>query len=110
MGLADFDVPNKIQSGLIGWTVIQMVSCTMNALVLRTVNVNWNDDGWNVNANPVENSNRWNDGNRVFSRNYWFSPRPRVGEFLPANLFSNHQAVGQPPQALKENLNIYLWI
>src|SRR4030042_5306410 len=37
---------------------------------LRTVNVNWNDDGWNVNANSVENPNEWNDGNRVFSRNY----------------------------------------
>ena len=40
-----------------------------NAGVLRTVNVNWNDDGWNVNANSVENPNRWNDGNQVFSRN-----------------------------------------
>ena len=26
-----------------------------NAGVLRAVNVNWYDDGWNVNANSVEN-------------------------------------------------------
>jgi len=32
----------------------------------RVVNVNWNDDGWNVNANSLDD-NRWNDGNRVFS-------------------------------------------
>lgn len=44
-----------------------------NAGVLRTVNVNWNDDGWNVNANSVENPNRWNDGNQVFSRNCYLS-------------------------------------
>lgn len=43
-----------------------------NAGVLRAVNVNWNDDGWNVNANSVENPNEWNDGNQVFSRNYCF--------------------------------------
>ena len=36
---------------------------------IRAVNVNWNGDGWNVNANSVSNSNRWNDGNRMFSRN-----------------------------------------
>ena len=35
----------------------------------RAVNVNWNDDGWNVNANAVENPNEWNEGNQVFSRN-----------------------------------------
>lgn len=45
-----------------------------NGWVLRAVNVNWNNDGWNINANSVENPNRWNDGNQVFSRNYCFSP------------------------------------
>lgn len=40
-------------------------------LVLRTVNVNWNDNGWNVNANSVENPNDWNGDNQVFSRNYF---------------------------------------
>jgi len=69
-----------------------------NAGVLRAVNVNWNDDGWNVNANSVENPNRWNDGNQVFSRNCWFSPRLIVGEFLLADPFSNHQAVVRFPQ------------
>jgi len=37
---------------------------------LRAVNVNWNDDGWNVNANSVENPNKWNADKQVFSRNY----------------------------------------
>jgi len=41
--------------------------------VLRAVNVNWNDGGWNVNVNSIENPNPWNVGNRVFSRNYCFS-------------------------------------
>jgi hypothetical protein len=37
-----------------------------NAGVLRAVNCNWNDDGWNVNANSVDDTNRWNDDNQVF--------------------------------------------
>lgn len=37
------------------------------------VNANWNDDGWNVNANSVENPNRWNAGNQVLSRYYFLS-------------------------------------
>ena len=37
--------------------------------VLWAVNCNWNDDGWNVNANSVEDPNKWNDDNQVFSRN-----------------------------------------
>ena len=45
-----------------------------NGPVLRTVNVNWNDDGWNVNANDVTNPNTWNDGNQVFSRNSCILP------------------------------------
>ncbi|GEM_PF-1853637 len=81
MGLEDFDVPNKIQLIMVWWAVMRMVSCTMNSGVLRAVNVNWYDDGWNVNANPVENPNRWNDGNQVFSRNSSLSPRLKVGEF-----------------------------
>lgn len=44
-----------------------------NGLVLRTVGVNWNDDGWNVNANALGN-NQWNDDNRIFSRYYCGSP------------------------------------
>ncbi len=38
-------------------------------VLLRAVNANWNDDGWNVDANSVENPNEWNDGNQVLSRN-----------------------------------------
>ena len=47
--------------------------------VLRAVNANWNDDGWNLNANSVENPNEWNAGNRVVSRNYGRSPGLRFG-------------------------------
>lgn len=42
--------------------------------VLRAVNVNWNGDGWNVNANSVTNPNEWNAGNRVFSAIVAFLP------------------------------------
>jgi len=52
--------------------VAQMGAYT-NGLVLRTVNVNWNDNGWNVNANALGN-NRWNGDNRIFSRHYCGSP------------------------------------
>lgn len=40
------------------------------------VNANWNADngGWNVEANSVENPNRWNDGNQVLSRYSLLSP------------------------------------
>jgi len=62
--------------------VAQMAFLLENAGVLRAVNVNWNDDGWNVNANSVENPNRWNEGNQVFSRNYCFSPVPFAGVFF----------------------------
>lgn len=41
--------------------------------VLWSVDCNWNDDGWNVNADSVDNPNDWNDGNRVFSRNFYIS-------------------------------------
>lgn len=34
---------------------------------LWAVNANWNDDGWNLNANSVENPNDWNADNQVFS-------------------------------------------
>ena len=38
---------------------------------LWAVNANWNadNDGWNVNANSVDNPNRWNAGNQAVSRN-----------------------------------------
>ncbi len=78
-----------------------------NAGVLRAVNVNWNDDGWNVNANSVENPNEWNDGNQVFSRNCWFSPRLKVGEFLLANPSSNHQVVALFPQVFRLSPSMY---
>ena len=66
-----------------------------NSGVLQAVNVDWNDDGWNVNANSIENPNRWNDGNQVFSRNFCFSSRLTVGEFLLLYLSSILRAVCQ---------------
>ncbi len=48
----------------------------MEHAVLWAVNANWNADngGWNVEANSVENPNRWNDGNQVLSRYSCLSP------------------------------------
>ena len=37
--------------------------------VLRAVYVGWGGDGWDVYAVSVEDPGRWDDGNRVFSRN-----------------------------------------
>jgi hypothetical protein len=41
---------------------------------LCKVNVNWNDDEWNVNINKFNASNEWNAGNRSFFRNKNFPP------------------------------------
>ncbi len=56
-----------------------MVVCT---LVLWTVNANWNDDGWNVEANSVDNPNRWIAGHQVLSRNSYLFPSPFGGGFF----------------------------
>ena len=39
------------------------------------MNANWNSNYryWNVNANSVENPNRWNAGRQVLSRYYFLS-------------------------------------
>ncbi|KKS12680.1 MAG: hypothetical protein UU70_C0036G0003 [Candidatus Yanofskybacteria bacterium GW2011_GWA1_41_6] len=35
------------------------------------VNANWNaGNGWNVNANSVDNPNAWNESNQVLARNF----------------------------------------
>jgi len=49
---------------------------------LWAVNCNWNsiNDGWNVEANSVENPNSWNRDNQVFSRYSFLSP-PSGGVF-----------------------------
>jgi len=50
------------------------------------VNANWNadDDGWNVNANSVDNPNRWNVGNQVLSKVFLFkNPYSGFLFFLP---------------------------
>lgn len=50
------------------------------------VNANWNDDGWNVEANSVRNPNRWNDGNCVVSRYSFLSPPFLGGVFASSPL------------------------
>jgi len=52
--------------------------------LLWAVNANWNsdNDGWNVNANSVENLNRWNAENQVVSRNSLVFSHPSGWEFL----------------------------
>jgi hypothetical protein len=88
--LADLKVSNKIQLSMIWGVVVLMILYTIMSGVLRAVNVNWNDAGWNVNANSVENPNEWNDGNQVFSRNYCFSPNQLDWEFFVSNPFFQH--------------------
>ena len=80
--LADFYVPSKIQprehsrgGGADGFL-------HESAGVLWTVNCNWNDDGWNVNANSVDNPNDWNDGNQVFSPKLKYFSRLFGGSFI----------------------------
>ncbi|MBI4136099.1 MAG: hypothetical protein HY481_00900 [Candidatus Vogelbacteria bacterium] len=51
-----------------GWANIFYVR-DFNDLLLRAVIVFWNDVGWFVYANSVENPFGWHDGYRVFSRN-----------------------------------------
>lgn len=80
--------------------VIRMVWCTR---VLRAVNVNWNDDGWNVNANSVENPNEWNADNQVFSRNCYFSPQFVVGEFFVCSPFLHPPSIRPISSSLVDN-------
>ena len=80
--LADLDVSNTIQSQEYSRDSGADGFLHESVGVLRAVNVNWNDDGWNVNANSVENPNKWNAGNQVFSRNYCFSPVLLAGVFF----------------------------
>lgn len=64
----------------IQWAVERMARRTKR---LWAVNANWNsgNGGWNVNANSVENPNRWNDGNQVVSRYSFLSPPSLGGVF-----------------------------
>lgn len=38
-------------------------------VVLRAVDVSWDDDGWDLRADSVLDPNRWDEGNQFFSRN-----------------------------------------
>lgn len=71
----------------IQWVVKRMVFCMRMSGVLWAVNCNWNGDGWNVNANPIDDPNRWNDGNQVFSRNSDISPAYLAGVFFSKRPF-----------------------
>lgn len=68
--------PESIQ-----WVVAQMA---LRTNVLWAVNANWNadNDGWNVEANSIENPNRWNAGNQVVSRDSYLFPSPPGGGFF----------------------------
>lgn len=55
---------------------------------VSVVNVNRNDRRWNVNANRLDNPNRWNAENRFFSRNYFISSAQFWAEvFVSINFF-----------------------
>lgn len=95
----------------IQWAVFRMVSrVRVNAfpVFLRAVNVNWNGDGWNVNANSVENPNDWNAGNRAFSRNCCFLPSI-WREFYLKDLFSIRRAFGRFLPIFARAKCIYRW-
>ena len=65
---------------------------------LWAVNANWNDDGWNVNANPVSNPNQWNADNHVVSRNSLLSPSYLLGRGFAKYTFT--PASGHSPNLL----------
>ena len=57
--------------------------------IIWAVNANWNaENGWNVEANSVENPNRWNDGNQVLSKLSLFQYRP----ILDGIVLASHRA------------------
>ena len=82
--LADFEVPHTIQPG-----EHSIGSGTEGVMYewRRAVNANWNDDGWNINANAVDNPNPWNAGNDVVSRYPFLSSLGALslGEFFAIN-------------------------
>lgn len=61
--------PNGEDGALLtnGYANIFYVNCDDG--VLRAVSVDWNGDGWDVDADRVGDELRWNAGHRVFSRN-----------------------------------------
>lgn len=61
------------------WAVLWKAFNTV--LTLWAVNANWNDDGWNVEANSIENPNEWNADNQAFSRNSLFFSCQLGGSF-----------------------------
>jgi len=96
--LEDFDVPNKIQSGEYSMDGGGDGFLYESGCVLRAVNVNWNDDSWNVNANSIDDLNKWNEGNQILSRNCCIFLLLNLQEFCFASPFSNPLACAQFPK------------
>ncbi len=72
----------RFNSKKIQWVVAEMVFCVNEGgRALCAVNANWNGDGWNLNANSVDNPNRWNDGYFIFSPQMLFFSRLFAGSF-----------------------------
>ena len=86
-----------------------VVRMAFGTRMLRAVNANWNanDSGWNLNANSVSNPNRWNDGNRVFSRNCCIFSLFMWREFCFQDPFSNRLASVRFRQAISTVLRIF---
>ena len=82
----------------IRWAVQWMVR-RMN--VLWAVNANWNDDGWNVEANSVSNPNEWNAGNEFLSRYPFLSPPTSLlGGFFASNPL-RHPPIMRPAPSMR---------
>gem|GEM_PF-5687180 len=90
-------VQKKIRIGVrCWWTLMSRIRYNLESIqevvvwmashtnVLWAVNANWNsgNDGWNVEANSVENPNRWSADNQVVSRNSRLFPSPLGGGFF----------------------------
>jgi len=78
--------PESIQG-----VVAEMVFRARTTWSLRRVHAYWDGHGWNVNANSVDDPNRWHAGNIVVSRNCYFLPFI-WREFYFATPFSSHRA------------------
>ena len=83
--LVDFYVPNNTQE------IYDLNSGDTDGFITKgdlcKVNVNLNDDGWNVNVSKFNSTNRWNAGNRSFFRNKYFLPLNNGSFYFSFNPF-----------------------
>lgn len=63
------------------------------------VNVNWNDDEWNFNANEFDNGNDWNEGNILLFFETAGNPAYMAG-FCFARISFAETLFFQPPSIL----------